>query len=311
MIEVHHPAPWVRCALDAGGAGIAFAAVRDRPGFGLVFDEHAQVLAQLLEAWASLPGVEGGEVTARLVAAPVPGLDVTVTAAHPVAWPLPAALPATRVDRWSSAAASGAWVRLGGHSPEAERRLGVAQHTFRDAPFCGDGWAVAANAGTVAAMIVDGLGHGPVAAIAAGEAVDAFLADSLTSPEASIARLHAQLGPTCGGVGAVARYDVASQTVTYAGVGDTSGRLVSADRSKGMATSAGILGRRLPGVRAFHYTATDAVLVLHTDGISHRWGPADLPGLFERHPALVAAVLHRVQAYESDDATVLVVALHA
>jgi hypothetical protein len=53
--------------------------------------------------------------------------------------------------------------------------------------------------------------------------------------------------------------------------------------------------------------ASDAVLVMYTDGIRANWSPAKYPGLFQRHPALIAAVLFRDCWRQSDDAFIVVI----
>jgi hypothetical protein len=50
----------------------------------------------------------------------------------------------------------------------------------------------------------------------------------------------------------------------------------------------------------------DALVVLHSDGLTSRWDLARYPGLAMRHPALVAAVLYRDFSRGSDDVTVFV-----
>jgi hypothetical protein len=45
---------------------------------------------------------------------------------------------------------------------------------------------------------------------------------------------------------------------------------------------------------------------MHSDGVSARWALAAYPGLFGRHPAVVAGVLYRDFSRKRDDATVLV-----
>jgi hypothetical protein len=52
-------------------------------------------------------------------------------------------------------------------------------------------------------------------------------------------------------------------------------------------------------------------LVMHSDGLSHRWTLESYPGLALRHPALAAAVLWRDHARGRDDATIVVVGRRA
>jgi hypothetical protein len=47
-------------------------------------------------------------------------------------------------------------------------------------------------------------------------------------------------------------------------------------------------------------------LILASDGVSTRWNLARYPGLLNRHPTLIASVIHRDFARDTDDATLLV-----
>jgi hypothetical protein len=51
------------------------------------------------------------------------------------------------------------------------------------------------------------------------------------------------------------------------------------------------------------------LLIMHSDGLQTRWNLRDYPGILQRHPAIIAAVLHRDYYRGNDDATVLVIAL--
>jgi len=50
----------------------------------------------------------------------------------------------------------------------------------------------------------------------------------------------------------------------------------------------------------------DAMLIMHSDGIGTRWDLERYPGLPQRHPALIAAVLYRDHARGRDDAGIVV-----
>jgi hypothetical protein len=51
----------------------------------------------------------------------------------------------------------------------------------------------------------------------------------------------------------------------------------------------------------------DALLVVHSDGLSANWSLEKYPGLFFRHPAVIAAALFRDHRRQRDDATIVVV----
>jgi hypothetical protein len=72
----------------------------------------------------------------------------------------------------------------------------------------------------------------------------------------------------------------------------------------------GTLGQGTLKAREFTYAfAPGALLVLHSDGLASHWSLEAYPGLFFRHPSLVAAVLYRDHSRKRDDVTVLVVRL--
>ena len=67
-------------------------------------------------------------------------------------------------------------------------------------------------------------------------------------------------------------------------------------------------GTRCAGSQDFTYPfPRGALCIAHSDGLSARWDLAAYPGLEQRHPSLVAAVLFRDHGRERDDATVAVV----
>jgi anti-sigma regulatory factor (Ser/Thr protein kinase) len=174
----------------------------------------------------------------------------------------------------------------------------------------GDGWAVVAGRG-LAAMVVDGLGHGPDAAVAAAAAISAFRAQPLADPPASVFRAHEAMRGTRGGVLAVCVIDPGSDRVDFAGVGNVSGCVLLAPGRERLVSRDGTIGTHVhaPRARAAAYRwGPGAVLVLATDGLRSHWDPLAYPGLLGHDPAVIAATLHRDHTRGSDDATVLVVA---
>ena len=49
------------------------------------------------------------------------------------------------------------------------------------------------------------------------------------------------------------------------------------------------------------------VLVMHSDGLQTRWSFDSYPGLIQRHPAVIAAILYRDFVRGPDDLTIAVV----
>lgn len=51
------------------------------------------------------------------------------------------------------------------------------------------------------------------------------------------------------------------------------------------------------------------LLIMFSDGLQSRWNLQTYPGLVHRHPAVIAAILHRDFCRGRDDVTVLVIDL--
>lgn len=180
---------------------------------------------------------------------------------------------------------------------------------------CGDDWHVTATPGEPSPdgdrtlMVVDGLGHGPQAAEAAAETVRLFKKHAALAPAAIMDALQAGLRATRGAAVSIARFDCERRVVVFCGVGNVAGALVSrrTGQVQRLVTHNGTVGYAVRRVRALEYPYDDeAILVLHSDGLSANWSLAGYPGLIEAHPSLIAAVLYRDFHRDRDDATVLV-----
>ncbi len=181
----------------------------------------------------------------------------------------------------------------------------VAMHGERS---CGDSWAVDCSPGRMAALLVDGLGHGPEAAVAAFKALGVFDRAADTAPELQLAAMHTALHRTRGAAISLAVIGQPQRTVRFCGVGNVDGRLVTATTNLHLIPQNGIVGHTMPAPQPADVDwPTNGRLVLHSDGISSNWRPENYPGLIARHPALLAGVLFRDFARVRDDATVLVV----
>jgi anti-sigma regulatory factor (Ser/Thr protein kinase) len=191
-----------------------------------------------------------------------------------------------------------------GVSPNFE--FGVISVAIAGEIECGDIWRIASRDRTTAILVGDGLGHGPLAATAARAAAAAFEEGPFDPPSESVQRLHRALSGSRGAAGACA---VLSQDgkITYSGVGNISGSVVSSVRSRGMVSHNGILGLKLVRKQQFEYDyALGDRVVMHSDGVSARWSLDAYPGLFVRHAAVIAAILYRDHARPRDDVTVVV-----
>jgi anti-sigma regulatory factor (Ser/Thr protein kinase) len=172
---------------------------------------------------------------------------------------------------------------------------------------CGDAWHLVSDHGRTAVMLVDGLGHGTFAAEAAQVGVRAFAASPWEAPGITLSNAGRLMTKTRGGAAACAL--VEGSSVSYSGVGNIGGTLISAEKSQGLVSHAGTLGLQHRRPQQFEYTRPPgSLLIMHSDGVSARWNLRERPGLLVVHPALIAAVLYRDFGRNKDDSTVLVLA---
>ena len=185
-------------------------------------------------------------------------------------------------------------------------RLGAVNRVVEGEIECGDAWSLRQDAQGFALFVVDGLGHGTFAAEAARVAVGAFEANPFAQPQDILVRANGLMSKTRGGAAASAR--VVGDQVSYCGVGNISGVLISHGKSQGLVSHNGTLGLNQRRTQQFEYRREPgAFLIMHSDGVSARWDLKHRADLLSRHPAIIAAALYREHGRERDDATVVVV----
>lgn len=172
---------------------------------------------------------------------------------------------------------------------------------------CGDGWAYEPLAGRAVFVVVDGLGHGPAAAVAAQRAIASVREHRAGAPATIVQRAHEALSATRGAALAVAVVDFEEQVVRYCGIGNISAAIVTGERLRRLVNHNGIAGHEARKIVEFSYPWTaDCVLIMHSDGLATRWDLQDYPGLIQRHPSLIAGILYRDFLRGRDDVTALV-----
>lgn len=216
-------------------------------------------------------------------------------------------------DVYSDSRGSVVWVQVyPRHVSPLAHRYGVSQHSLNNDPACGDGWHIALDGAQLSALVVDGIGHGEDAERAALAGTDIFAQAPYADPTASILEMHQAMMGTRGGAAAIALYDANTGNVRFAGIGNIGACLLNADKSRGMASHPGIVGSQYRKAVAFDYPAdAQQLLIMYSDGLQSRWNLRDYPGLIHRHPAIIAALLHRDFCRGRDDVTVMVIALEA
>jgi len=145
-----------------------------------------------------------------------------------------------------------------------------------------------------------------MAARASAEAISAFRRDSESAPIAVLNRVHAALRGTRGAAVAVADIDPAQGVVRYAGIGNISGVIVRSDKPLSMVSHNGTAGFHIPRLQEFLYPLPEeALIVMHSDGLTTNWNVDHYPGLRRRHPSIIAGVLYRDASRNRDDVCVV------
>ncbi len=172
----------------------------------------------------------------------------------------------------------------------------------------GDGWLVRRRQDCVTILVVDGLGHGPVAADARREAVRIFRGSAAPGPAQLVAAIHAGLRGTRGAAVAVTEIDPDRGRLRFSGLGNIGAVvLADGDDARHLVSYNGTAGHAARKIDEFTYPwPANAVLVQHTDGLTSHWTLEAYPGLTARHPSLVAGVLYRDFKRGRDDVAVVV-----
>uniref|UniRef100_Q02BM8 Putative anti-sigma regulatory factor, serine/threonine protein kinase n=1 Tax=Solibacter usitatus (strain Ellin6076) TaxID=234267 RepID=Q02BM8_SOLUE len=176
-------------------------------------------------------------------------------------------------------------------------------------PVCGDAWVTEAREHGLRVIVVDGLGHGMGAFEASKAALEIAAAHSRDMALPLMERIHAGLRATRGAAVSVAEIDLELGSVTYAGLGNVAGSLISpGGLRRQMISYNGTAGHNAHKIRELNYPwAPDTILVIHSDGLATHWTLDKYPGLHRRHPSIIAGILFRDFQRGTDDATVVVV----
>jgi anti-sigma regulatory factor (Ser/Thr protein kinase) len=197
------------------------------------------------------------------------------------------------------------------HSRAGHRRpsmqVGIVSEPIPGEEVCGDGWSIRVLAEAMLFMVVDGSGHGTLAAEAAREAEQVLAQATVQSLPELVHEAHAALRKTRGAALAVAKVDAEKGLLRFAGVGNIAASIVSAETSRSMVSHNGIVGQLVTRVQEFTYPwSHDSILIMHSDGLGTRWDLQRYPGILSKHPSVISAILHRDYWRGRDDVTVLV-----
>ncbi len=185
--------------------------------------------------------------------------------------------------------------------------VGVFSLPIKGEDVSGDGWAAKRTAESMLLMVVDGLGHGILASEAAREAESVFARARHDSPAPILQDAHDFLKKTRGAAMAVVSLHLERQLISFAGVGNIGSSIVTPGGSRGMASHNGIVGHQMQRIQEFTFPwNSDSILVMYSDGLKSSWDLSQYPGVWNKHPALIAGMLYRDFSRERDDVTILI-----
>ncbi len=187
--------------------------------------------------------------------------------------------------------------------------VSVSVRTHPQSTVCGDGHVIrhTATGGKTLLSVIDGLGHGEKARIAA-QTAEAYLHSNYKKPLTQIPKeLHRVLHSTRGAVVGIALIDEINKKMDFIGVGNISARLWLPEEKVWTrpVSMSGTLGVSLRPPRIFSYPwQKGSILVMHSDGILDRWelqnSELNLP------PVEISSLILRNHWRKNDDATVMV-----
>lgn len=167
---------------------------------------------------------------------------------------------------------------------------------------------VAVSSTRLVVAVIDGLGHGPEAAHAAGRAAEIVETHPDERPDALLRRCHDALRSTRGAAMTVASIDPVVGEMTWLGVGNVQATVLQRRtrdaRREWVPLRGGVVGYLLPSLRPGTVRLQrDDVLVLATDGVRPVFGEWPAPA---EAPQEVADRILADQSRGTDDALVLV-----
>ncbi|EMR01491.1 SpoIIE family protein phosphatase [Cesiribacter andamanensis] len=197
--------------------------------------------------------------------------------------------------------------------PLAEQQLasaGVISVAKSGEKVCGDGYQLDYDPEEkqLRLLVVDGLGHGPEAHLAANAALDVFAAEGGDDQSLLLKQIHQSIKRTRGVVALSATYKGEEHQLHYCGVGNISGRLLGFEGTKVLTSFNGIVGHAISSRIHDQRLAWERgkLLVLHSDGLLSRWDMGRYPQVQKHDPSLIAACLYRDYNRGTDDITILV-----
>jgi len=156
------------------------------------------------------------------------------------------------------------------------------------------------------AAIIDGLGHGKEAHMASNIIKEQILLKSELPLVELINYTHQAARGTRGAVIGLVYINIETSKLSFVGIGNIEGFVISPSGKKSLISFGGILGHniRTPQIFEFLFNKGDSVC-LFSDGINTRWNADEID--WKEHPQKIADFLINNYSRSNDDATVLII----
>ena len=205
------------------------------------------------------------------------------------------------------AGARGALEQAGGPEVAMTMRWSAAGRPKEGQQVSGDAFTVVEQGDTLLVALVDGLGGGEEAAVAARKALETVEANAGKRLKEITELCHRHMHGTRGGVMGLLRIDTAGRQLSYVGVGNIGIYVLSARSIKPISKN-GILGHnQLPSLleQTSQYDKGD-IIIMYSDGISTRFLNDVQQLRRSRDPEELATSIMTGYGKPIDDATVVV-----
>lgn len=157
-------------------------------------------------------------------------------------------------------------------------------------------------------IVADGLGHGYNAAEASSEAINGFQRYDKEIISDLLQDINGRLRALRGAAVSIASINPDSSVLRYAGIGNVNSVIVYPDlSSKTLISNNGIVGHDIRRIVEYQYQwRNNSLLIMHSDGLTNRWNLSKYPGIINKSPYIIAALLFRDYSRGNDDSTVMV-----
>lgn len=186
--------------------------------------------------------------------------------------------------------------------------VGVASRPCLLETVNGDAFVVKQSGNDVLVGVIDGLGHGEHAHLAAQTARE-YVETHFDLPLDQMFRgVDRACRGTRGVVMALARFDCGRACIVAASVGNIETRVFPSSRTNYFEVRRGIIGLNAPKpIVKENSWPVENVLLLYSDGLRTHWSWDDFPELPKKPASEIATALLRALGKDDDDATVVVV----